>query len=136
VTFNASSSFDSDGEILVWYWSFGDGASGINETITREYLHSGTYSVTLTVFDDNSAEDVITKEITVESFKKAIIFGRITNLTTVGDTITFEAVNTRLITFNPFSWIPYTSGEIITISNGYSGFIGYRYVLALCMVFI
>ena len=132
VTFNASSSFDPDGEILVWYWTFGDGASGVGETEFYNYILSGTYNVTLTVVDDNSAEDVITKEITVEKYTKAIIFGRIANLTTAGDTITFQTVNTRIITFNSFFWFHYNFKWKITISNGYSGFIGYRYVFALC----
>ncbi len=136
VNFDASSSYDPDGEILVWHWTFGDGVSGIGINFLHEYNKSGTYNVTLTVVDDNSAEDVMTKEITIESFKRAIIFGRITNLTTVGDKISFETVNTQVITFNPFSWIPYTSGEKITISNDYAGFVGNRYVFTLSRILI
>jgi hypothetical protein len=136
VVFDASSSLDPDGEILDWYWTFGDEVSGLGETFKHDYHKSGTYNVTLTVVDDNSKEDVMTKEITVESYKKAIIFGRIDNLTTVSDKISFKAINTRIITFAPFSWIPYSNEEIITIAKGYSGFIGYRYVFALCRMLI
>jgi PKD repeat protein len=136
VTFNASSSYDPDGNISTWMWEFGDGTAGAGEIVTHNYPRSGTYTVILQVKDDDGKHGNIIQEITVESYKKAIIFGRIANLTTVGDTITFEMVNTRVITFNPYSWIPYTSGEKIIISNGYSGFIGYRYVFALCRILI
>lgn len=139
VTFNASSSYDPDGEILVWYWTFGDGASGVGETVFYNYLLSGTYNVTLTVVDDNSAEDSITKEITVEEepeFQTAFIFGKITNLSTQGEYITFEAVKTRVITFSPFNFITYVSGEKFTISKEYQGFIGAQFIFALAKVSI
>jgi parallel beta-helix repeat protein len=139
VTFNASSSYDPDGEILVWYWNYGDGASGVGETITHIYLLSGTYNVTLTVVDDNSAEDVITKEITIEKepeFQTAIIFGRITNLSTQGEYTTFEAVKTRVITFSPFNYKTYVSGEKFTLSKDYKGWVGTRFIFTLCKILI
>ena len=58
-------------------------------------------------------------------FVSTFIFGRIDNLTTGGDVITFEAVNIRIITLKlPPSYTPYTSGELITISKNPFGFLG------------
>jgi PKD repeat protein len=136
VTFDASSSYDPDGEILVWYWSFGDGNGALGETFTHDYFKSGTYNVTLTVVDDNSAEDFITKSISVEKYDRVFIYGIIINLTTAGDTIMFDAVNIKVINFQPFSFIPYMSGEQFTILNNYKGFLGYRFVFALCKILI
>jgi PKD repeat protein len=136
VTFDASSSYDPDGNITTWLWDFGDGVVGGGEIVTHYYSTSGIYDVTLTVVDDYGDDTSITQKVTVESYTKGIIFGRIANLTTMGDTISFEMVNTRVITVSPFSWIPYTSGEKITISKDYSGFIGYRFILARCKISI
>jgi nitrous oxidase accessory protein len=53
VTFDASKSFDLDGQITKYSWDFGDGTSGSGETITHVYLSNGNYTVTLTLTDDD-----------------------------------------------------------------------------------
>jgi outer membrane protein assembly factor BamB len=139
VTFNASSSYDPDGNITTWSWDFGDGATGTGELVTYHYLLSGTYNVTLTVADDDGNENNISQEITVEKepeFQTAIIFGRITNLSSQGDYITFEAVKTRVITFSTCSFNTYESGEQFTISKDYLGFINVQFIFALCKILI
>lgn len=57
VTFNAASSTDSDGSISSYHWDFdnNDMASGIEATHT--FSQPGTYSVTLTVTDNEGASD-------------------------------------------------------------------------------
>jgi len=55
VTFDASGSYDPDGAIVSYSWSFGDGQSGDGVTITHAYRSSGSYLVTLTVVDDQGA---------------------------------------------------------------------------------
>jgi len=66
VTFDASSSFDLDGEVVLWNWSFGDDKEGSGVTVTHTYASHGPYSVCLVVRDDDGASDEITKKITVE----------------------------------------------------------------------
>ena len=139
VIFNASSSNDPDGNITAWSWDFGDGNGGAEEIVTHNYLSSGTYNVTLAVIDNDGFKDSIAKKITVEKepeSQKALIFGMITNLSNQGEYITFEAIKTRVITCKPFSFHKYVSGEtcIISKDNGYLGFIGERYIFALCEI--
>jgi len=136
VTFDASSSYDRDGEIVTWLWDFDDGVEGAGEIVEHTYSEPGTYEVTLAVLDDDGYDGQIIKQIEVEDggyeFETTLIFGRITNLNTEGDIITFEAVNIRCITFFPFSFNHYSSGETITISKDYMGLVGTRFIFALC----
>lgn len=59
--FDGSASTDSDGSIASYSWSFG--ASGASASNT--YASAGTYSVTLTVADNNGATDSLTQSVTV-----------------------------------------------------------------------
>jgi hypothetical protein len=61
----------------------------------------------------------------------ALIFGRITNLRTEDEYITFQAVNIKVITFVPFSFNPIKSGEYFEILKEHIGFIGVSFILAL-----
>ncbi len=67
VTFDATSSKDSDGEIVLYSWNFGDGNSGSSQTpqITHNYSSPGTYSVSLTVTDDQGATSSTSLTLTV-----------------------------------------------------------------------
>lgn len=64
VTFDASSSFDPDGDILKCTWLFGDGAVSDETTPTHTYSNSGSFTVTLIVEDEIGAED--TSSIAIE----------------------------------------------------------------------
>ncbi len=52
-TVDGSGSFDNDGEIVSYFWDFGDGTTGNNITETHQYLLTGNYNVTLTILDDD-----------------------------------------------------------------------------------
>jgi hypothetical protein len=51
VLFDASQSFDPNGDPLDFLWDFGDGNSGQGEKISHHYQREGEYLVSLTVFD-------------------------------------------------------------------------------------
>ena len=92
------------------------------------------YDIKATKTGYTGANETILIKNVLSEFKNAFIFGRIANLTTVDDTIMFEAVNIKVITFKPFSFNPYKSGEKFIISKDYKGLVGYRFILAFCKV--
>lgn len=65
VSFNASGSTDSDGSIVSYAWTFGDGTTGSGVTASKTYAAAGTYTVTLTVTDDDGATGTQSKSVTV-----------------------------------------------------------------------
>ncbi|WP_237062021.1 PKD domain-containing protein [Microbulbifer zhoushanensis] len=54
-SFDGSASTDADGSIASYAWDFGDGSNGSGVTPSHTYAVSGTYTVTLTVTDDQGA---------------------------------------------------------------------------------
>jgi len=66
---NGSNSFDPDGAIVSYFWSFGDGTdeTGTNATTTHQYTDVGTFTVNLTVTDDDGAVDTNTTTVTITS---------------------------------------------------------------------
>ena len=64
VTFNNLST-DRDGTIESYQWDFGDGNSAKNANPSHTYASPGTYSVTLTVTDNDGLTDSIRKDIEV-----------------------------------------------------------------------
>jgi len=65
VSFDASSSRDSDGSVVSYAWSFGNGSTGSGATTSHTYSVAGSYVVRLTVTDDGGATNTCTRSITV-----------------------------------------------------------------------
>lgn len=63
VVFDASASYDSDGSIVHYAWNFGDGETGESEVTSHAYASAGTYSVGLTVTDNDGATCSFTMDI-------------------------------------------------------------------------
>jgi PKD repeat protein len=57
VRFDGSRSSDSDGNVVTYFWDFGDGTQGgqPSPNATHSYARAGTYTVTLSVVDDDDA---------------------------------------------------------------------------------
>jgi len=66
-TFNATSSHDRDGNITTYKWDFGDGniTTTTDPVIKHVYTASGTYTMGLTVADNDGLNHSTTKSITV-----------------------------------------------------------------------
>lgn len=60
ITFDGTRSYDRDGWIISWQWTFGDGITNQGETSTHGYQQPGYYPVTLTVTDNWHTTDVYT----------------------------------------------------------------------------
>jgi hypothetical protein len=65
VTFDASNSKDSDGQIVSYRWDFGDKGKGSGVLKQHVYSAKNRYVITLTVTDDDGATDSATGEIEV-----------------------------------------------------------------------
>lgn len=64
VNFNGSASSDPDGGIATYQWNFGDNSpSGAGPTPQHTYAVQGTYSVTLTCFDNLGGSTALTKSV-------------------------------------------------------------------------
>ena len=59
-----SKSSDIDGQIISYYWDFGDGKNSTQQSPSHIYTKEGTYTVTLTVMDNYGDEDH--EKITIE----------------------------------------------------------------------
>ena len=67
VQFDATASTDPDGSIASYAWVFGDGTSGTGDTVWHRYSAAGTYTVRLTVTDNDGASSTTTRAIQVGS---------------------------------------------------------------------
>ncbi len=60
-------STDSDGSVVGWSWDFGDGATSTSQNPSHTYGADGTYTVSLTVTDDDGATGTSSQDVTVSS---------------------------------------------------------------------
>jgi len=71
ITFDASDSEDIDGTIESYIWDFDDGSNDSGERINHTYQKTGTYTISLTVTDDDGASHTTTKTVKIESPSKS-----------------------------------------------------------------
>lgn len=95
VTFNASESYDIDGNITLFTWDFGDGTPIISRPAEKEgYILTHTfdavenYTVKLTVTDNDSLSDRVTKILNVQKISSSIGLTVIPSEVTVGNNVT------------------------------------------------
>ncbi|PAJ72523.1 hypothetical protein CJF42_20745 [Pseudoalteromonas sp. NBT06-2] len=58
-------SSDPDGQLIGWLWSFGDGNTSTEQNPVYTYESAGTYAVSLTVTDDDSAQSTVSAQVQV-----------------------------------------------------------------------
>ncbi|MEU9826314.1 PKD domain-containing protein [Micromonospora chersina] len=64
-SFDGTASTDPDGSVSSWAWTFGDGTTGAGSTTSHTYAATGSYTVTLTVTDNQGATNSTSKTVTV-----------------------------------------------------------------------
>ncbi len=64
-SFDGSGSSDSDGNVVSYAWSFGDGATSTLAEPDHTFAVGGTFPVTLTVTDDGGATNSVLHQVTV-----------------------------------------------------------------------
>jgi len=67
IDFDASPSYDPDGEIVAYHWDFGDGTTAEGKVVSHAYDSDGVYTVVLTVVDDAGAESSATGVVEVKT---------------------------------------------------------------------
>jgi PKD repeat protein len=60
-------SYDPVGDIVNWTWDFDDGNSSFDQHPTHQYNNPGTYTVCLTVIDNDGANDSVSKDVEVNN---------------------------------------------------------------------
>lgn len=81
VSFDASSSQDTDGTIASYIWNFGDGAAGSGKTVEHIYTNPATYTTTLQTTDDRGA----TSELASKSIIAAAAQTKVTLYYEIGE---------------------------------------------------
>lgn len=100
---DASASFDSDGQIVAYRWTFDDGSTQSGPSISVTFELPGSYFVTLTVTDDQGASSEATVQITVvEPVQFSLL-------------ILFDPMNAGTVALDPPGGV-YDSGTRVTIT--------------------
>lgn len=106
VYFDASGSYDPDGNIVNYEWNFKDGNTGSGKIVNHIFSSTGNYNVRLTVTDNEGAIDLTTKLITVteppNQFMENISFeNRTANALSVQITSTYIETSVDSFTIEP-----------------------------------
>jgi len=118
VSFNASSSYDSDGSIATYEWDFGDGSHGSGITTSHTYTRAGIYTVTLTIRDNEGASTKVENKIFVAA---AVPYDELFrhNESYIGDVVYFRGKIIQVVEklFGGYTW------RVATKQNEYFGYI-------------
>jgi len=119
VSFDASSSSDSDGSIAAYEWNFGDGSHGEGVTTTHRYTSPGSYTAKLTVRDNEGGTANAEATVTVA---KVITYNDLFrhNESYIGDVIYFQGqiIQVRNELFGGYVW------RVATERSEYLGYTG------------
>jgi PKD repeat protein len=85
ISLDAGRSADTDGTITSYAWDFGDGTTGTGATAAHDFAAAGTYTVRLTVTDDDGATATAERQVVAtEPVSNAIVAKDTFNRTVTG----------------------------------------------------
>jgi len=73
-SFSGATSTDGDGTLVSYSWTFGDGGTGNGVSTSHTFGTAGTYTVGLTVTDDDGATDSTSAPVTVSDVVADVFF--------------------------------------------------------------
>lgn len=119
VTFDASESYDPDGEIASYFWDFGDGTNRTTteNTIIHAFTLNRIYFVNLTVLDNDTLTNSISNEIQVGEIPYAnFTYEPLEMMPNV--TVTFDASGSGDADGSIFSYVwDFGDGNVTTVYN-------------------
>ena len=122
IGFNGGGSFDPDGTLIAYAWTFGDGGSASGMVTSHTYTTPGTYSVILTVTDNSGLRSSDTAVVSVANRPPVANAGP-DQTASVGSAVTFSASGSDPDgTVGSFSWDfgDGTSATGATVSHSYA----------------
>jgi PKD repeat protein len=129
VTFNGSTSSDPDGSIVSYTWNFGDGMPGSGVTAQHAYAAVGTYTVRLTVTDNNGATGTTTQQVVISTQPNqppTAAFNANPSATTVGSAILFNGSASS----DPDGWIVSYAWQYGDVATGSGATVQHAYATA------
>jgi PKD repeat protein len=91
VTFNANASDPNPWSVIASYeWDFGDGETGSGDPATHTYADDGTYTVCVTVTDDQGAQAICCAAVTVSNRAPTCCYGHSPENVRVDRTVVFD----------------------------------------------
>jgi len=105
VTFTANAT-DPDGVIASVSWSFGDGTSAAGESVAHTFPDDGTYTVTMTVLDDDQGMTSCSQAVEIGNAAPVAAFEMSHASARVGGAISF----------NSLAYDPSPTGEIVHLA--------------------
>jgi PKD repeat protein len=97
-------STDADGTLASHSWTFGDGATSTTRNPSRTYATAGTYTVSLTVTDDDGASGTKAQAVTVT--------------TPIGITLSVRGYKVKGTQRADLTWAGATSASVDVFRNG------------------
>ena len=109
-TFSAAGSSDTDGSVVNWVWDYGDGNTDQGTSPSHTYAHRGSYTVTLTVVDNDGGTGTVTHTAAAVNASPTAVIG-------ASSASTWVARSTAQGRVTPTVRLPPTPGPTATASR-------------------
>ncbi len=90
ISFDGTTSYDPDGTVTSYAWTFGDGSTGSGSLVNHAYSTAGTYTVTLTVTDNGGLTGSTSSQVTITDRPPIVSFTPSPSIANTGQTITLS----------------------------------------------
>ncbi|HUQ47719.1 MAG TPA: PKD domain-containing protein, partial [Gemmatimonadaceae bacterium] len=72
ISMSAAASTDANGSIVSYAWDFGDGSTGSGASVSHSYANNGSYTVSLTVTDNDGRTDATSTSATISNVAPSV----------------------------------------------------------------